>query len=374
MKRKRSKVREKDYRGRDLRAENFAKQDCRNADFTGSNLARANFSGANCQGARFFECNVDSASFRKADLSGSSFIGDDIYGADFRQADLSNAKFIRIFGKGIEAPGARMRGAEIFNSYFLDCYFNHCDFGEATLGSAIFHRSSFEFANFEDASFWEAGFLESRLVSCSGLDRLRNIRDVSLDPATLFTQDASLPRLFLLGAGIPSILVDYLPSMVGRPIRFESCFISYSTGDMEFCRRLRLEMLERGINAWLFDEDAQWGKSMWGEIDKSIRVHDRVVVVCSERSLQSAPVLREIERALRREDAEGKDVLFPIRIDDYIFTKWQHPRKDDVTSKIVGDFTGWRDPIKMRLALGRLTESLKISVPDDDSSGPIHVP
>ena len=143
---------------------------------------------------------------------------------------------------------------------------------------------------------------------------------------------------------------------------------------MEFCRTLRLEMLERGINAWLFDEDAQWGKSMWGEIDKSIRIHDRVVVVCSERSLNSAPVLREIERALRREDAEGKDVLFPIRIDDYIFTKWQHPRKDDVTSKIVGDFTGWRDAMKMRVALSRLTESLRIPGPRDDSSASFPVP
>jgi uncharacterized protein YjbI with pentapeptide repeats len=368
VKTKRLKSSEKELLGRDLRGRSFAGHDCRNADFTGSNLAGTDFTGANCQGARFTECTLDSACFQKANLSSCAFIGDDIYGVDFREANLSNAKFIRVFGKGISASSAKLRGAQIYNSYFVECYFTGCTFTEAELASAVFHRSSFDLADFEDASLWETGFLESRLVSCTGLDKLRNVRDVSLDPATLFAPGATLPRLFLLGAGIPSILVDYLPSMIGKPIQFESCFISYSTGDVEFCRRLRFEMLERGISAWLFDEDAQWGKSMWGEIDKSIRVHDRVVVVCSERSLKSAPVLREIERALRREDAEGKDILFPIRIDDYIFTKWRHPRKDDVTSKIVGDFTGWKDPMKMRTTLGRFMEGLKISEPPDDLS------
>jgi hypothetical protein len=53
------------------------------------------------------------------------------------------------------------------------------------------------------------------------------------------------------------------------------------------------------------------------------------------------PVLREIERSLQREDEEGTHVLFPIRIDDYIFDQWQHERKGDVVAKVVGDFSEW---------------------------------
>ena len=68
---------------------------------------------------------------------------------------------------------------------------------------------------------------------------------------------------------------------------------------------------------------------MRGEIDTAIRHYDKLVVICSENSLQSPPVIREIERALQKEDREHKNVLFPIRIDNYLFEAWDHPRKAD---------------------------------------------
>ena len=41
---------------------------------------------------------------------------------------------------------------------------------------------------------------------------------------------------------------------------------------------------------------------------------------------------------MQKEDREHKNVLFPIRIDDYLLKKWDHPRKADVVSKVIGDF------------------------------------
>ena len=64
------------------------------------------------------------------------------------------------------------------------------------------------------------------------------------------------------------------------------------------------------------------------------------MVICSKHLLQSPPVIREIERALQKEDREHRNVLFPIRIDDYLFEKWDHPRKAEVVSKVIGDFRG----------------------------------
>ena len=66
-----------------------------------------------------------------------------------------------------------------------------------------------------------------------------------------------------------------------------------------------------------------------------IRHYDKLVVICSKHSLESPPVIREIERALQKEDREHRNVLFPIRIDDYLFDEWDHPRKADVVSKVV---------------------------------------
>lgn len=88
-----------------------------------------------------------------------------------------------------------------------------------------------------------------------------------------------------------------------------------------------------------FPENATWGKSVWSEIDPGIKIYGKLVVICSENSLQSGPVLRKIERALNREDKEGKDILFLVRIDGYIFDPREHPRKADVLAKVIGDFT-----------------------------------
>jgi hypothetical protein len=68
------------------------------------------------------------------------------------------------------------------------------------------------------------------------------------------------------------------------------------------------------------------------------------VVICSKHSLQSPPVIREIERALQKEDRERRNVLFPISVDDYLLKNWDHPRKADVVSKVIGDFRGWDNP------------------------------
>jgi hypothetical protein len=76
--------------------------------------------------------------------------------------------------------------------------------------------------------------------------------------------------------------------------------------------------------------------------------------------LESGPVNREIKRVLNREDREHKNFMFPIRIDDYVFDHWEHPRKADVLAKVVGDFGGWdKDAAKYAKAFDRLLKGLQ---------------
>ncbi|MGD0059795.1 MAG: toll/interleukin-1 receptor domain-containing protein [Verrucomicrobiia bacterium] len=132
----------------------------------------------------------------------------------------------------------------------------------------------------------------------------------------------------------------------------------YSEYDREFADRLHADLQNKRVRCWLFSEDAKWGEAVWGGIDRGIKYYDKLVVVCSENSLQSPAVLREIERGLQREDREKKNVLFPITIDDYIFDKWDHPRKADVLSKVGGDFRQWNDPAYQK-SLARLLKHLQ---------------
>ena len=61
-----------------------------------------------------------------------------------------------------------------------------------------------------------------------------------------------------------------------------------------------------------------------------------------------------------------KDKLYADRlyadlqnIDDYLHKEWQHKRKADVLTKVVGDFRGWETPNVYRAALERLLAGLK---------------
>ena len=119
---------------------------------------------------------------------------------------------------------------------------------------------------------------------------------------------------------------------------------------------------------------------MWANIDMAVRNYDKMVVICSSGSLDRPGVLREIERALQKEDdikwenagrseearqageeprLLDEDVLCPVRLDDYIFDTWEHSRKADVLAKHVGDFEGWsEDEKKYQESLSRLLHAL----------------
>jgi hypothetical protein len=86
-------------------------------------------------------------------------------------------------------------------------------------------------------------------------------------------------------------------------------------------------------------------------------------LVCSKQSLHSAAVLREIERGLQCEDREKRNVLFPIRIDEYIFKEWEHERKADIVSKVIGDFRLWEDRDAYQKSFARFLEVLRAKEP-----------
>ena len=99
-------------------------------------------------------------------------------------------------------------------------------------------------------------------------------------------------------------------------------------------------------------------------IDEAVRVYDKLIIICSEQSLNSPAVIREIKSALQKEDelarhGEEAEVLCPIRLDDYIFSEWNHHRKADVKAKNVGDFRLWNEAEKYKKAFDRLLRDLK---------------
>ena len=168
---------------------------------------------------------------------------------------------------------------------------------------------------------------------------------------------------FLRDAGVPDNFLAYVDSLVSRPIEFQSCFISYASKDEPFVARLYGDLRREGIRCWFAPESLKIGDRFRREIDRSILVHDRLLVILSAASLDSSWVEDEVEAALERERQTKADVLFPVRIDDEVMrtnTAWAAALR---RARHIGDFCSWSEPGMYKTALARLLRDLRIASP-----------
>jgi len=89
---------------------------------------------------------------------------------------------------------------------------------------------------------------------------------------------------------------------VGRPIEFNSCFISYSTHDQEFAERLHADLQAKGVRCWFAPHDMKSGEKIHEQIDEAIRLHDRLLLILSEHSMSSEGVKSELAKARQTGD------------------------------------------------------------------------
>ena len=297
------------------------------------------------------------------DLSRAYLIGAKLSGAKLGRANLFDVNLCRADLSETDLSGADLRWAYLHEADLSDAILREADLRLAKLSNAILREADLRGAILRETDISEARigwttFGDVDLSAVKGLETVSHDGPSTIGIDTIYRSKGNIPEVFLRRAGVPDDLIDYMASLVSKP--YYSCMVCYSDEDRDFSDRLYADLWANGVRAWYFRKDARWGEPGWGEIDRSIKKYDKVVVICSENSLQSGPVLREIERALQREDREGKNILFPIRIDDYVFDRWEHPRKADVVSKVVGDFRGWeQNADKYETAFEKLLEALE---------------
>jgi hypothetical protein len=96
---------------------------------------------------------------------------------------------------------------------------------------------------------------------------------------------------------------------------------------------------------------------------RGVNDHDRVILICSESSLQRPGVLNELTETLAREARDGgNEYLIPVRLDDYVFSSWAPAREDlaqTVRDRVIADFRDHADPTRFDAELGKLIIALK---------------
>lgn len=197
------------------------------------------------------------------------------------------------------------------------------------------------------------------LSQTRGLDALYHQGPTTIGIDTVYRSRGEIPEVFLRGCGVPDNYIEYMCSLVGKPIEYYSYFISYSSQDDAFARRLYNDLQGAGVRCWFAPEDLPWGAKIRSGIDQAIRKHEKLLLVLSAQSVSSDWVEQEVETAQERERQEKKLVLFPVRLDDAVMQVKEGWPAYLRNTRNIGDFTHWEDPAQYQQAFSRLLHDLK---------------
>jgi hypothetical protein len=110
-------------------------------------------------------------------------------------------------------------------------------------------------------------------------------------------------------------------------------FISHSTTDKPFVRRLAADLVAHGVKVWLDEQQMMVGDSIPEKIAQGLAESDFFLLVLSQNSVTSQWVKKELNSALVHEIERRKVTVLPIRIDDAKVP-------DSIIDKIYADFRG----------------------------------
>lgn len=95
-------------------------------------------------------------------------------------------------------------------------------------------------------------------------------------------------------------------------------FLSHSSSDKEFVRRLVADLGRFNLNVWIDEQELRVGDSIVQGISEALKATDYLLIVLSEASAKSKWVQAELNSALMAQLSNGGTVVLPVRIDDSV--------------------------------------------------------
>ena len=303
----------------DLNEANLREADLRRANLSGALLIRTNFNRANLLGAKLNHANLVSADLSKAILNQAKLNHADLSRSKLNHADLSKAHFNEAFLRGTDLSeaylsGANLSQANLSGANFIGANLSQAKLIQAKLSHTNLSSTIFSSTNLEKAQLGWTVFANVNLSETSGLETAHHTGPSSIGIDTLYMSNGNIPDTFLKGCGVTDTFIEYARSLAGNAIDYYSCFISYSNIDEEFARRIHSDLQSAGVRCWFAPHEIKSGKKVHHQIEDAIRIYDKLLLILSENSMNSSWVKREIIKAKKKEDIQGKQMLFPISV------------------------------------------------------------
>jgi len=172
--------------------------------------------------------------FSNAELSDINLRNADIRNVDFRNANLMKGD---------------LRNADISKTNFTNTNLIEAKLNETFLAATFFNRTYLVNTNFEKSILFYTKIVDCDLSWALKLNTVVHQGPSTIGIDTIYKSKGEIPASFLKGCGIPEYLVGtILPLVRERHHELNSCFISYSSKDEIFAKRLKNHLESKNIN------------------------------------------------------------------------------------------------------------------------------
>jgi len=136
-----------------------------------------------------------------------------------------------------------------------------------------------------------------------------------------------------------------------RQEKYHGIFMSHTAADKPFVRRLRDDLIGKGVpRVWVDEAEIEIGDSLMKKIEEGMQETRYIGIVLSSKSINAPWVKKELEIAMSREIAGGEVIVLPLLYEHVDLPAF-------LEGKLYADFT---EPENYEEALGKLLRRLRI--------------
>lgn len=299
--------------------------------------------------ADLHDLDLNNAQLQHADLHRASLCDTLLSSAQLDYSNLSNADLSNGILSHANLSHADLTGADLSNA----------DLRHTNLSGAIFRGSNLAKTNLSHVLLGDTLFAKIDLRTVKGLDTIHHLGPSTIGLDTISLSKGTIPEAFLLETGNAEVLLDCIQSLGEAPFDYSKCFISYSSEDLAFVKRLHRDLQSKGVQCWFAPASLRTGDKFKMEIDESIRHCDKLLVILSTHSVISGWVEHEVGIARHRESNGKRLIIMPILLEATAMRCKKEWVKYIQKNRHIGEFVHWHNSSQYQRALSQLLTHLK---------------